>query len=255
MYYFEDTKKKLHKDELILPSSAMMYDGAYIENIIAGYRTLTVTGREMLSVNIETEESQIGSIKTNQTLPARVIKVTYQLIGKDAEELQKKYHKLMQVLYTEEEVEIRFKDAFDYHYYGQYMSTDEVRGDTNSIISSFELLCKDPRKYSRLFKSDGDIVSYLPYLVTPEKIEVEIRNVGGLMVTNGTEQISCTSRNFQQGDKVVFDFKMGKVFLNNVDQTFLLDLASDFENFYLRQGQTISSNNGNITISYREVLL
>lgn len=255
MYYFEDTKKKLHKDELILPSSAMMYAGAYIEKMIDGYRTLAVTGREMLSVTIETEESRIGSIKTNQTLPARIIKVTYQLIGKDAKALQKKYHKLMQLLYKEEEVEIRFKDEFDYHYYGQYMTTEEVRGDTNSIISSFELLCKDPRKYSRLFQSNGEIISYLPYLVTPEKIEVEIGTTGGLVMTNGTKVISSTSKNFQKGDKVVFDFQKGKVFLNEIDQTFLLDLESDFENFYLQQGQAIRCNNGKLTVYYREVLL
>jgi len=116
MYYFEDTIKKGHTDDLILPASAMMYDGTYLENLVPGYRTLAVTGREMLSLTIETQETQIGSIKLNQKLPNRTLKITYQLIGKDAQDLQKKYHQLMRLLYKETEVSIRFKDELMYHY-------------------------------------------------------------------------------------------------------------------------------------------
>lgn len=171
MYYFEDTTKKVHKDDLILPSSAMLYDGVYLERMIDGYRTLAVTGREMLSLDIEMQNTQIGSIKLNQKLPTRTIKVTYQLIGKDAKELQKKYRQLMRLLFREVAVEIRFKDELEYCYYGQYMTTDEVRGDTNSIISSFEILCTDPQKYSVLLTSGGEITSYFPYQTTQKKLK------------------------------------------------------------------------------------
>ncbi|MEI5994769.1 distal tail protein Dit [Candidatus Enterococcus mansonii] len=255
MYYFEDTTKKVHKDELILPSSAMMYDGFYIEKRIEGYRTLAVTGREMLSLDVQTQETQVGSIKLNQKLPARTIKVTYQLIGKDAKDVQKKYHHLMQILYKESDVEIRFKDELDYHYYGQYTTTDDVRGDTNSIISSFDILCTNPKKYSVLLKTDGEITTYLPYQTIPEKIEVTIAKFGSLTITNGEKKIKITSYNLSEGDQIVFDFIKGKVFVNTVDQTFLLDLESDFENFTLQTGQTIRCNNGEMVISYREVQL
>ncbi|MGX7202259.1 phage tail protein [Enterococcus plantarum] len=255
MYYFEDTTKKVHKDELILPSSAMMYDGVYLEKRIDGYRTLAVTGREMLSLNIETQETQVGSIKLNQKLPARTIKVSYQLIGKDANDVQKKYHQLMRLLYKESDVEIRFKDELDYHYHGQYITTDDVRGDTNSIIASFEILCTDPKKYSVLLKTDGIITTYLPYQTTPEQIKVTVAVFGSLMITNGAKTIKITSYNLSAGDQVVFDFLKGKVFVNELDQTFLLDLESDFENFIIKEGQIIQCNNGKMTISYREVQL
>ncbi|MBO0439192.1 distal tail protein Dit [Candidatus Enterococcus ikei] len=255
MYYFEDTTKKVHKDDLILPSSAMMYDGVYLEKMIDGYRTLAVTGREMLSLTIETQETQVGSIKLNQKLPARTIKVTYQLIGKDAKDVQKKYRQLMRLLYKESDVEIRFKDDLDYHYHGQYMTTDDVRGDTNSIIASFEILCKDPKKYSVLLQTDSTITTYLPYQTTPEKIEVIIEKFGPLMISNGDKTIKITSYNLSAGDQVTFDFLKGKVFVNKLDQTFLLDLESDFENFTIQEGQTISCSNGSMIISYREVQL
>ncbi|EOL47809.1 distal tail protein Dit [Enterococcus caccae] len=255
MYYFEDTTKKVHKDDLILPSSAMLYDGLYLEKMITGYRTLAVTGREMLSLNIETQETQVGSIKLNQKLPARTIKVSYQLIGKDAKDVQKKYHQLMRLLYKESDVEIRFKDELDYHYYGQYMTTDDVRGDTNSIIASFEILCTDPKKYSVLLQTDSTITTYLPYPTTPEKIEVIIEKFGPLMISNGDKTIKITSYNLSAGDQVTFDFLKGKVFVNKLDQTFLLDLESDFENFTIQEGQTIGCSNGSMIISYREVQL
>lgn len=255
MYYFEDTTKKVHKDDLILPSSAMMYDGVYLEKMIDGYRTLAVTGREMLSLTIETQETQVGSIKLNQKLPARTIKVTYQLIGKDAKDVQKKYRQLMRLLYKESDVEIRFKDELEYHYYGQYMTTEEVRGDTNSIISSFEILCTNPKKYSVLLKTDGTITTYLPFLTTPEKIEVTIATFGTLIIENGKKAIKLTSYKLSPRDQVVFDFIKGKVYVNDLDQTFLLDLESDFENFTIQEGQTVNCNNGQMILSYREVQL
>lgn len=255
MYYFEDTTKKVHKDDLILPSSAMMYDGVYLEKMIDGYRTLAVTGREMLSLTVDTQETQVGSIKLNQKLPARTLKVTYQLIGKDAKDVQKKYHQLMRLLYKESAIEIRFKDELDYHYYGQYMTTDEVRGDTNSIIASFEILCTDPKKYSILLQTDEAITTYLPYQTTPEKIIVRIAAFGPLKITNGDQTIKITSYNLSAGDQVVFDFLKGKVFVNELDQTFLLDLESDFENFRIKEGQSVHCNNGKMILSYREVQL
>ncbi len=48
----------------------MMYDGMYLEDLIDGYQTLTVEGREMLSVEVEQQEIQIGSIITNQKIPS-----------------------------------------------------------------------------------------------------------------------------------------------------------------------------------------
>jgi predicted phage tail component-like protein len=255
MYYFEDTQLKNHKDELFLPSSAMLYDGNYIEKMIAGYRTLAVTGREMLSLDIETQETQVGSLKLNQKLPARTIKVTYQLIGQDAQDVQKKYHQLMRLLYREKPVEIRFRDELDYHYYGQYVATDEVRGDTNMIISSVEILCTDPKKYAVLLKTDGTITTYLPYPITPEKIEVTIARFGTIRIQNEDKSIQITGYQLNAGDQIVFDFLKGKVFVNGIDQTFLLDLESDFENFYIEQGQTITCTNGTMLISYREVQL
>lgn len=50
MYEFVDTNQAGSKSSL--PSEALQIDGAYIENLIDGYRTLYVTGRELLGSEI-----------------------------------------------------------------------------------------------------------------------------------------------------------------------------------------------------------
>ena len=39
--------------ETFLPAEAMSYNGVYLENEIEGYRTLNVSGRELLSASIK----------------------------------------------------------------------------------------------------------------------------------------------------------------------------------------------------------
>ena len=89
MYPFIDTLKNERYIPEYIPTSAMYYDGILFEGVIEGYQTLSVTGREMLSVGIESESIQIGSIITNQTLPSRTLTVKYKLEDKDPEQLQK----------------------------------------------------------------------------------------------------------------------------------------------------------------------
>lgn len=47
MYGFRDVNET--SDSVILPSEAMQINGEYIENLVEGYRTLSVSGRESLS--------------------------------------------------------------------------------------------------------------------------------------------------------------------------------------------------------------
>ena len=54
MYEFVDTNQAGSKSSL--PSEALQIDGTYIENLIDGYRTLYVTGRELLGSEISERE-------------------------------------------------------------------------------------------------------------------------------------------------------------------------------------------------------
>ena len=98
MYEFVDTNKAGSKSSL--PSEALQIDGAYIENLIDGYRTLYVTGRELLGSEISEREIDLvdGSEYTGKRDTTRSITVGYQLLCASPREFQEKFNKLSGIL-------------------------------------------------------------------------------------------------------------------------------------------------------------
>ena len=69
-----------------LPEEAMCFNGVYIENEIEGYRTLSVSGRELMASEIgsTTIDGRNGAEFRHSTYPARTITVRYQLSCADS---------------------------------------------------------------------------------------------------------------------------------------------------------------------------
>ena len=128
---------------------AVKINGEFIENLIPGYRTLNVSGREALSPELETYETGIrdGSTLKSRRYPARTIIVRYQLISKTNEAFREAFNKLASILDVEE-AELIFNDEPDKFFKGTLQSIGEVTPGTNSVIGEFEFLCADPFKYS-----------------------------------------------------------------------------------------------------------
>lgn len=255
MYAFMDTQKNERYIPEYIPTSAMYYDGVLLEGVVDGYQTLSVTGREMLSVNIESESIQLGSLVTNQSLPSRTLTVKYKLEDRDPENLQKKFDLLMWYLYKNKDVTLQFNDELDYSYHGRFSSAGTVAGDTNRIVSSFDIYCADPRKYSKQYKSNGEIATYTPYQILPDNIRVVLNRPTSVAVSNGDIVMSITGAGIASGDVIDFKPKEGKVFVNGIDKTSILDLSSDFKNFFISKGDIVKTNNGKLEVSYRVVML
>ena len=94
MYKFTDTTS--NQTFAARPNEAMSINGRYIEDIIPGYRTLTVQGRELLASDLTTADiaSRDGSILKNRRYPSRSITITYQLICADNGAFRNAYDKL-----------------------------------------------------------------------------------------------------------------------------------------------------------------
>lgn len=133
----------------VLPSEALQINGEYIEDLITGYRTLHVKGREALSPELETFETgaRDGSTLKMKRFPARTITVTYQLTAPSNSAFREAYNTLAQVLNVED-AQLIFRDEDDKYYTGTPSAIEEVEPGRNSIVSSFEILCVDPFKYS-----------------------------------------------------------------------------------------------------------
>lgn len=149
MYKFTDTTEV--SEVALLPSEALQINGQYIEDLIQGYRTLHVEGREALSAELDYFETGIrdGSKMRSKRYPARVITVSYQLIANSCEAFREAYNKLGQILNVEN-AQLIFNDEQDKFFVGTPENIGAVPAGRNAVNGEFEILCLDPFKYSTL---------------------------------------------------------------------------------------------------------
>lgn len=253
MYKFRDTTKRKHYRNLpFIPTSAMSYDGNWIEELIEGYQTLTVEGREMYSLNFESQEMQVGGVITNVKYPPRELTIKYKLEDRDPRALQEKFDTLKAFLIRQNDVPIIFHDDLEYTFIGRFQTADTVPGDTNSIISSFTVLCSDPFKHGKTQSVKNKIVEVLPYPVKPDILSFKLLS-NGLIASDGNYRLKSSQA--KKGDLLGFNFQTGDTFLNGEVNNNLLDLDSDFKNIRLTTGTDFSSSNYDLTIQYRKAVL
>lgn len=155
MYDFVDTGEV--GSENSLPSEALQIDGEYIENLIDGYRTLYVSGRELLESEITDRE--IDGISGSEYLESRNITrnitVGYQLLCKTTREFRDKFNKLSSIL-SKEQVKLIFADEPDKYFIGTKSSVGDVEPGRMNVKGEFTFYCCDPCKYSSAeFSFDG----------------------------------------------------------------------------------------------------
>lgn len=146
MYDFIDVNEQAGKN---LPAEALQLNGEYIENIIDGYRTLQVSGREAMSQELESYEVGIrdGSRLKSRRYPARQITVVYQLLANSVEDFREKYNQLGRILNVEN-AEMIFADEPDKFFRGTPEELGDVDPGRNSVVGEINFFCADPFKYS-----------------------------------------------------------------------------------------------------------
>ena len=132
-----------------LPAEALRLNGDYLEILIPGYRTLYVSGRELLAQELETTEitRRSGTLYRFRRYPERVITVGFQLIAEDSEAFRSAFNKLAGALNVEE-AELVFADEPDKFFIGTPTGVGDVEPGRNVVASEFEITCTDPFKYS-----------------------------------------------------------------------------------------------------------
>lgn len=148
MYNFKDTTD--HSTPLkTLPAEAVMINGQFLEDLIDGYRTLYVKGRESLSPEIEIGEVGVrdGAYLKNKRFPARILTIGYQIVANSTAEFNSAFETLNNVLNTED-AEIIFADETDKYLTGTPSGYEEIPAGQLSVKSEFTIVCTDPFKYS-----------------------------------------------------------------------------------------------------------
>lgn len=252
MYEFIEPNQMQNGD--YLSSVAMEFNGTVIDNELEGYRTLKVSGRETISNELVVESVHEGGITLDNHLPSRSIQITYEMKAETNELFQEQYKALRKFLTTGEEVSVKFADKPYTTYFGRLSTMEVPADDRNNVVSTFTIHCDSPYKFSDLITTNGQVAIDTFYKTYPERILLSVPTTrNNIEIKNGTERITATGT-FNAGSEVVVKFKKEEVTMtvNGVEATYMLDLQSDLENFELRQGQSVTSPHGDITLEMRE---
>lgn len=185
LYNFIDTID-MKQQGSVLPAEAMNYNGIFLENEIDGYRTLTVTGRELLGSEVRTKEITgiDGTTWQGKNYMPRTITVKYLLNAKTDAEFRKAYNKMNELL-SGEQVKIYFNDEKDKYFIGSKTSNDEVEGGNNMVVGELEIYCADPFKYATTLKE-----------FTTNTNEIKITNDGTVPATIDYEIVNTSETGY-----------------------------------------------------------
>lgn len=180
-----------------LPTEAMSYNGIYLENEIDGYRTLSVTGRELMEYEVKDIEVEgvDGSYYRYKTTPTKTITVRYQLLARGSREFREAFNKMNKLL-SGEQVKVIFNDETDKYFIGTKTSNTQVDGGSNNVIGEIEIYCTDPRKYStteKEFTATDGVLNIVNEGTVPVSIDYDITTTSetgyiGLVSENGIMQ-------------------------------------------------------------------
>lgn len=147
MYTFTDTIEQPRGAER--PAEALSIDGVWVEDVVPGYRTLYVSGRELLAQEITLKEvgARNGALFQRRRYPERVITVGYQLIAATNAAFRSAFNQLCRLLDVEE-ARLIFADEPDKFFIGTPSGVGDVDPGRNAVTGEIEFTCADPFKYS-----------------------------------------------------------------------------------------------------------
>lgn len=253
MYGYSKLEK--HNDIVAFePSDNMSINGTPVNEIVDGYRQLSVSGRGLVGQEVKTTSiaGRRGVWIEDISEPSRVLEIKYQLEAETSEALREKFDKLNLFLRTtsneSKTLEITFKDEPNFTYYAIFSGADSFEENSKSIVSRFSLLVPDGYKKSQLKTSTGIIELTGAFEVMPEKIVVTTtKTTDTVRITNGRQTISFTGAyDANQDITILFETEEVKALYKNRSILSELDLFSDFENFKVRNRDTISATNATV---------
>lgn len=253
MYGYSKLEK--HNENVAFePSDNMMKNRIPINQVIQGYRQLTVTGRGLVGQSVKTTSiaGRRGVWIEDISEPERVLEIKYQLTAESSAELREKFNLLNEFLRNGADennlLEVSFKDEPDYYYYAIFNGADAIEENALTVVSRFSLLVPDGFKKTRAQTSTGEISIASGLEVTPVSITVTTSKVTDTVkITNGRQKISFTGT-YEANKDIVIEFKQDEVKATYKNRSILseLDLFSDLENFKVRNFDNITATNATV---------
>lgn len=125
-------------------------DGQYIDDLITGFRTLGVDGREELDIDVVSSEidTSDGGRYMRRRIKSRVLKVHFYLSDATAAGFSAKFNALKNKLHSIKESQIIFSDDAGVYYTGTFRKLTLAYKGSEVARGTIEILCADPFKYA-----------------------------------------------------------------------------------------------------------
>lgn len=253
MYNYASLKKVDGTITAFEPSDNMSINGVPLNQLVEGYRHLTVTGRGLLGQSVKSTSvpGRRGVWVEDVSDDERVLEIKYQLEAKSSAEMRDKFAKLNKILRTYASsgyLEITFKDEPTFTYYGYYSDADDIEEKSLSVVSKFTLLVPDGYKKKSAQNSTGLVSLSDASEVLPESITVTpTGTVNQVQIINGTKILSF-SGSYVAGKDIVVRFGADEVTATYNGRSILSELErfSPLEQFTVKNGDTITAKNATV---------
>lgn len=191
MYDFRETTPFTGSDDNQHPAEAMLIDGQYIEDLIPGYSTLQVSGRELLRQSIEKQTigKSDGEFIQYVRNPSREIVVGYRLAAADNLSFRQAFYKLNSILHGDSH-QVSFNDDPSKYWIASFSDIDDVPKGRNAITSSFTLFVPDGIAHSVATQTADN----MPYKDVPVNLLTGTTVVNTGIIKAGSQGISGSSR-------------------------------------------------------------
>lgn len=245
MYEYRDINEYAYPSKM---SVQTIINGINLDEVLEGFITLSVKGRELVN-------------RTDGELEGRTLVIEYALMAKNNKDFREQFEWLNYYL-KDKDLKIIFTDDEDFYFTGDINTVSEVDGNANHVKSTFEIKCKEAYKEAVEvekfdFTDQGTFKKQSLYPVKLEKIKITSNTSTEKLIlkntTNGQRIILDNS--FENGDGVVIDFRNLYIETDKGQNLMTsLDITSDFEEFRINYNDQLQVD-GAAEIFYREVRL
>lgn len=247
MYDFHDLNINRKIETEPLPAEALNYGGHWLDREIGGYMTLSTSGRNEFSRQINSADRvNDGAVYLSSRIESKKITVTFQLLASTIEQYNERLKKLKQLLFQPNQP-FYFADLQQYHFVGT-ASALTLDSETLNTTGKIELSLTDPYLHGNVktIAGSGTQINVndneLIYPQTPTKLTITpTKAVANLVVACNDKNISL-SVGVDAGQVVVIDFDSLNLSINDVDNLMGLALDSNLSDFYISNGSVISIN-------------
>lgn len=165
MYEFRDTTVLTDSGTMPLPAEAICFNGKWLDQEIPEFRTLSVSGRELMASDLDTKtiRGRDGELYLSGRLPSRTITVYYVISAATDFAYRQAYNKLNSLL-SANQAKVIFKDEPDKYFIGTVTDKTDPASGRNTASGEFQIYCADPLKYSTVLKEftaskDDDVLT------------------------------------------------------------------------------------------------